>query len=297
MDTSETATATTTMRQLLLRGIDVAFVQQQDDDDFGSCTGTGTATKANHTTIGVHNSDDNSVDDGGVATAGSFLETPPRTTTSTTGYRALWRSMSWQHRRPLSSSSPSLSQQPPTMKLWSVAGVVVLSPPSSSTVSRFATTTATTNQMAVGTLLVNDVQRDLLWNYGFGGMGQADANIDDMMPERIAFCMELLLEQGGAVDAWVTPVVMKKGRPAHTIHCLCPNDGRVDAALEALLRNSTTLGARIGSVDRATLRREIVTVQVDEWMINTVAMNDNKSDSVKRCGRTTAIRIQRWTGM
>ncbi len=47
-----------------------------------------------------------------------------------------------------------------------------------------------------------------------------EANLDDTTSEHLAFAVELLLKNG-AVDAWVAPITMKKGRSAHTLHCLC----------------------------------------------------------------------------
>jgi uncharacterized protein (DUF111 family) len=81
--------------------------------------------------------------------------------------------------------------------------------------------------------------------------------------------VELLLKNG-AVDAWVAPIVMKKGRSAHTLHCLCFADSNAqlpdipssrDKLLEIMFRHTTTLGARLSHVSRAALRRSLVTVQ------------------------------------
>jgi hypothetical protein len=89
-----------------------------------------------------------------------------------------------------------------------------------------------------------------------------ETNIDDLTPERLAFCTEQLLGQGAA-DAWTTPIVMKKGRAAQTLHCLC-RESEQDILLRCIFRNSTTLGVRIQRLNRVALRREIVIVQT-EW--------------------------------
>ena len=50
-----------------------------------------------------------------------------------------------------------------------------------------------------------------------------EANIDDATPELLADTIDLLL-QNGAVVAWIKPIVMKKGRPAHQLNCICRSD-------------------------------------------------------------------------
>ena len=47
-----------------------------------------------------------------------------------------------------------------------------------------------------------------------------EANVDDVTGEVLAHTIAGLLA-AGAYDAWATPIVMKKGRPAHTVHALC----------------------------------------------------------------------------
>ena len=93
-------------------------------------------------------------------------------------------------------------------------------------------------------------------------MMEVQANIDDMTAEHLAFCVDRLL-QAGAADAWTTPIVMKKGRPAVTLHCLCREEYR-DKLLKELFQHSTTLGVRLQPMERASLRREMIRVQT-EW--------------------------------
>ena len=83
---------------------------------------------------------------------------------------------------------------------------------------------------------------------------QLECNLDDATGELVGHAMELLLERG-ALDAWASPIVMKKGRPAHTLHCLCHPDDE-SKILEALFRHTTTLGIRIHrEIPRAKLCR------------------------------------------
>jgi uncharacterized protein (TIGR00299 family) protein len=87
-----------------------------------------------------------------------------------------------------------------------------------------------------------------------------EANVDDMSPELVPWAIERLLD-AGAADAWATPVVMKKGRPALTLSVLCPPG--VEAAVRAVLwRETTTLGVRRLPVRKWVLDRELVEVQV-----------------------------------
>lgn len=85
-----------------------------------------------------------------------------------------------------------------------------------------------------------------------------EANVDDMTPELVPHALEAALG-AGALDAWVTPIVMKKGRPALQLSALA-EAGREDAVAEALLRESTSLGVRMSPWTRRCLRREVVPV-------------------------------------
>lgn len=75
-----------------------------------------------------------------------------------------------------------------------------------------------------------------------------EANVDDVTGEVLAHTIAALLE-AGAHDAWATPIVMKKGRPATTVHALCdPVDTEAVAAV--LVRETGTLGLRGSIVER-----------------------------------------------
>jgi uncharacterized protein (TIGR00299 family) protein len=87
-----------------------------------------------------------------------------------------------------------------------------------------------------------------------------EANLDDLTPELAAWALERLLA-AGAADAWITPIHMKKGRPGVTLSALCRPGS--EAALRALLwRETSTLGVRALRVDKWTLDRELVEVDV-----------------------------------
>lgn len=88
-----------------------------------------------------------------------------------------------------------------------------------------------------------------------------ESNIDDLNPEEIAFALARLLEIG-ALDAWCTPVIMKKGRPAFVLSCLA-EPGREAPVIDAFFRETGTLGIRVTRVSRRVLRRETITVKTD----------------------------------
>jgi len=83
-------------------------------------------------------------------------------------------------------------------------------------------------------------------------------NIDDMDPRVLPVVIEQLLS-AGAVDAYTTAIVMKKGRPGHLITALAPQ-AAVDPVVTVLLRETTSLGCRITRVDKRHLRRRMETV-------------------------------------
>lgn len=84
-----------------------------------------------------------------------------------------------------------------------------------------------------------------------------EANIDDMTGEAAGYLTEKLLEAPNCLDAWLSPILMKKGRPAFTVHVLCePQDQ--ERFVRILFTESTTLGVRRRSVERCALRRTTV---------------------------------------
>jgi len=84
-------------------------------------------------------------------------------------------------------------------------------------------------------------------------------NIDDMNPQWYGPVIEAL-QKAGALDVWLTPVQMKKNRPATVIEVLCQKD-RADELRTLLLKQTTTLGVREHDVTRYSLERRVETVQ------------------------------------
>jgi uncharacterized protein (TIGR00299 family) protein len=86
------------------------------------------------------------------------------------------------------------------------------------------------------------------------------ANVDDLDPRLWPGVLAGLLD-AGALDAWLVPILMKKGRPAHTLTALC-RPGRADELRDVILRGTSTLGVRSTAGDRVALRRGFVDVAV-----------------------------------
>ena len=87
-----------------------------------------------------------------------------------------------------------------------------------------------------------------------------EANVDDLDPRLWPDVLAGLLDCGAA-DAWLVPVLMKKGRPAHTLSALCHPD-RAAALRERIVRDTTTLGVRERPVRKYALPRAFVDVPV-----------------------------------
>jgi uncharacterized protein (DUF111 family) len=88
-----------------------------------------------------------------------------------------------------------------------------------------------------------------------------EANVDDLAPNLAAPLIETLLA-AGALDAWLTPIVMKKGRPALLISALVPPLCRA-AVEQVFFRESTTLGVRRSPRQRSVLARRLVEVPTE----------------------------------
>jgi uncharacterized protein (TIGR00299 family) protein len=93
-----------------------------------------------------------------------------------------------------------------------------------------------------------------------GSVVQIECEIDDMSPQLTGALVDRLLS-AGALDAFLTPVIMKKGRPGVLVTILAPS-GRVDSLVDVVFRESTTLGVRSSPVTRRVLDRRHEAVAV-----------------------------------
>ena len=81
-----------------------------------------------------------------------------------------------------------------------------------------------------------------------------ESNLDDLTGEQVPLLVDALL-QAGALDAFVAPVLMKKGRPGFFVQALA-EAGAADAVAECFLRHGSTFGVR-----RVEARRDVL----DRW--------------------------------
>ena len=86
-----------------------------------------------------------------------------------------------------------------------------------------------------------------------------ECNIDDMNPEMYEGVMKNLFEKG-ALDVFLTPIIMKKSRPAVKISVICDDRRRHDLE-EVLWNETTTLGLRVNRIVKRMLRRDNSDVQ------------------------------------
>jgi uncharacterized protein (DUF111 family) len=87
-----------------------------------------------------------------------------------------------------------------------------------------------------------------------------EANVDDLDPRLWPDVIAALLA-AGASDAWLTPIVMKKGRPAHTLSALVGTD-RAPAVRAAMFRQTSTIGLRETTLGKVALERRMDAVDI-----------------------------------
>jgi uncharacterized protein (TIGR00299 family) protein len=95
-----------------------------------------------------------------------------------------------------------------------------------------------------------------------GGEVLIEANIDDMNPQFFELVSERLFE-AGALDAWLTPIQMKKSRPATKISAIAAVD-RQQRIEDVLIVNTSTQGVRATAIERVKAARRIETVST-KW--------------------------------
>jgi uncharacterized protein (TIGR00299 family) protein len=97
-----------------------------------------------------------------------------------------------------------------------------------------------------------------------------ETNIDDMNPEIFPYVIEKLLATG-ANDAYLIPVVMKKGRPGMLLSVLVER-GKIDDTLGILFKETSTIGVRIQTIERKKLLRSSKQVNTSLGLVTVKAI-------------------------
>ncbi|MCG7311116.1 LarC family nickel insertion protein [Brachybacterium sp. ACRRE] len=109
---------------------------------------------------------------------------------------------------------------------------------------------------------------------------QLEANVDDLDPRLWPGVITSLLESG-ALDAWLTPIIMKQGRPGITVHALVREGDEVSAS--SLIMDLTgSLGVRRFAVDRSIRTRAFEQVEVDGQQVRVKVARDSTGRMVRR---------------
>lgn len=106
-------------------------------------------------------------------------------------------------------------------------------------------------------------------------------SLDDCSPQIIGYVLERALELG-ALDAYTTPLQMKKFRPGVELTILARPEQR-DVMLELLLSETSTLGVRLTPCERAVLAREILTVPTPYGDIRVKRSGDKLAPEYEDC--------------
>ncbi|MPW26069.1 nickel pincer cofactor biosynthesis protein LarC [Alkalibaculum sp. M08DMB] len=82
-----------------------------------------------------------------------------------------------------------------------------------------------------------------------------ECNVDDITGEELGFALEILLEQG-ALDAYFTPIYMKKNRPSYMFSVICNNDD-CELMKKLIFKHTSTLGIRVHNYRRYIMNRRL----------------------------------------
>jgi len=88
-----------------------------------------------------------------------------------------------------------------------------------------------------------------------------ETNIDDANPQFYEYVVEKLFAEG-ALDVFLTPVIMKRGRPAIKLTAIAPNE-KVDALGAIIFSETPSIGIRTYQAERQVLSREIMSIRTD----------------------------------
>lgn len=114
-----------------------------------------------------------------------------------------------------------------------------------------------------------------------GPVCEVSANVDDLDPRLWPAVLDRLLD-AGALDAWLTPVVMKKGRPAHVVTALVPVAHTVEVT-DAIIAHTSTIGVRTSApMRRRALRRTWVPVTVSGQEVRIKISGEHHNNTIQQ---------------
>lgn len=126
---------------------------------------------------------------------------------------------------------------------------------------------------------------------------QLTASIDDMTPVELSYAQEALLE-AGALEVYLRPIVMKKGRAAHELIVLCA-PASTDSIMEVVARETTTIGVRVETVGRRKAQRTVTIAEHPEFgtfrykQIGTASLRkEPEYEDVKRISRERGLTLR-----
>jgi uncharacterized protein (TIGR00299 family) protein len=112
---------------------------------------------------------------------------------------------------------------------------------------------AGTRELAEAPNMLRVLVGELESQYAWDEIICAETNIDDMIPEIHPYVLDKLLA-AGALDAFLTPIIMKKGRSGILLSTLVERS-KLDSILNVLFHETSTLGVRILPIERRKLPR------------------------------------------
>jgi uncharacterized protein (DUF111 family) len=123
-----------------------------------------------------------------------------------------------------------------------------------------------------------------------------EANLDDLSPELTADAVQALFA-AGALDAWVTPASMKKGRLGFVLSAL-GEPAAEEAITQAFFESTSTFGLRIHPVRRVELGRRVISVPLageqvrvkigllNDRVVSATPEHDDVAEVARRAGRS-----------
>jgi uncharacterized protein (TIGR00299 family) protein len=128
-----------------------------------------------------------------------------------------------------------------------------------------------------------------------GNVELLEANVDDAPGEFLGAAVERLLREG-ALDAWLEPIVMKRGRGAHKV-CALVSSGDRERLTRLLMRETGTLGARHLRVGRTVAERRNLTVELPYGRCRIKVGSLDGEDFVVAPEYSDAVRLAEETGL